>query len=101
MGISKDMIKSLRKNFSSLCTNPSGVLLETELLKIALTHEYDKSKGNIQLTFTPFKELHHFKVELEEWQSFHREMIGDIGYTLDKEQSLKLIFQVLTPFKDA
>mmetsp|Transcript_8260 Transcript_8260/g.12665 ORF Transcript_8260/g.12665 Transcript_8260/m.12665 type:complete len:993 (+) Transcript_8260:96-3074(+) len=112
VGIPKEIIPAMRKAFSNLCTSPSGVLFENELLQIGVKHEYVGAQGRISVFFGNLSRspLKNFRAIVDEDDHLRMQKQGTQGL-LDEEEGctvavrtqakLLLLVEVAAPFDDA
>jgi AP-2 complex subunit alpha len=114
VGIPKEVIPAMRKAFSNLCTNSSGVLFENSLLQVGVKHEYVGSQGRITAFFGNLgsEPLENFKVRVDDCDQLRIQKQGTEGL-LDEEDGegctvavrtqakLLLLVEVMAPFDDA
>ena len=116
VGIPKELIPAMRKAFSNLCTNPSGVLFENSLLQVGVKHEYIGAQGRISVFFGNLHSspLENFRVEVDQPDHLRMQMQGtqDLlddgesdspGCTVATKTQAKLLIlvEVTAPFVDA
>ena len=116
VGIPKELIPAMRKAFSNLCTNPSGVLFENSLLQVGVKHEYIGAQGRISVFFGNLHSspLENFRVEVDQLDHLRMQMQGtqDLlddgesdspGCTVATKTQAKLLIlvEVTAPFVDA
>eukprot|EP00594_Rhizosolenia_setigera_P012913 CAMPEP_0178977564 /NCGR_PEP_ID=MMETSP0789-20121207/24565_1 /TAXON_ID=3005 /ORGANISM="Rhizosolenia setigera, Strain CCMP 1694" /LENGTH=640 /DNA_ID=CAMNT_0020666989 /DNA_START=931 /DNA_END=2853 /DNA_ORIENTATION=- len=111
IGIPKEVIPAMRKAFSNLCTNPSGVLFENQVLQVGVKHEYQGSQGRISLFFGNLSstELINFRVQVDDCEHLRIQKQGTPGL-LDEggctvavrtQAKLMILLEVMAPFDDA
>jgi len=111
IGIPKDVIPAMRKAFSNLCTNPSGVLFENQLLQVGVKHEYVGSQGRISVFFGNLSKtpLTNFRIRIDECDHLRMQKQGTEGLLEESgckveirtQAKLLLLVEVTAPFDDA
>lgn len=111
IGIPKEVIPAMRKAFSNLCTNPSGVLFENQLLQVGVKHEYVGSQGRISVFFGNLSKapLSNFRVRVDDCDHLRMQKQGTQGLLEDAgckvevrtQAKLLLLVEVTAPFDDA
>ena len=101
----------MRKAFSNLCTNPSGVLFENQLLQVGVKHEYVGCQGRISVFFGNLSSapLESFRVWVDDCDHLRLQKQGTEGLLEDEgcsvavrtQAKLLLLVEVTAPFDDA
>ena len=110
VGIPKEVIPAMRKAFSNLCTSPSGVLFENQLLQVGLKHEYSGCQGRVQVFFgnTSSTPLSKFKCDVDMPDHLAMQMQGTpqlleegCNVAVRTQAKLLILVEVKAPFDDA
>ena len=110
IGIPKEVLPAMRKAFTNLCTNPSGVLFENKMLQVGVKQEFRGSQGRISIFFGNLSPspLSKFCVKVECSDPLRMEKQGtpgllDEGCTVAVRTQAKLLIlvEVIAPFIDA
>jgi AP-2 complex subunit alpha len=110
VGIPKEVIPAMRKAFSNLCTSPSGVLFENQLMQVGLKHEYSGCQGRVQVFFgnTSSGSLINFKCDVDTPDHLTMQMQGTpqlledgCNVAVRTQAKLLILVEVKAPFDDA